>query len=71
MPPLPKRRISRARQGKRRQAIRLKNTAYESCPQCGALKRPHTVCPNCGYYKGQVMLLKKEKRTKKKSEKGQ
>lgn len=61
MSPLPKRKHSRRRQGKRRQALGLKNITLEACPQCGALKRPHTLCSKCGYYKGSLVFLKKEK----------
>lgn len=67
MAPLPKRRHTRARQGKRRRAIKLKEVTLEKCPQCDALKRPHTLCSNCGYYKGKAVLLKKEKKEKKKT----
>jgi len=70
MAPLPKRRHSRARQGKRRRAIILKNITFESCPQCGALKKPHIICSSCGGYKGKVFILKKEKKEKKKKSKG-
>lgn len=66
MTPLPKRRHTRARQGKRRRAIKLKNVALEKCPKCGALRRPHTLCPNCGFYKGTTIILKKERKKKEK-----
>lgn len=66
MTPLPKRKHSRARQGKRRQTIRLKNITLLACPQCGSQKRPHIVCPNCGQYKGRVIVIKKEKKAEKK-----
>ena len=26
------------------------------CPQCGEVKLPHRVCPNCGYYKNREVL---------------
>ena len=26
------------------------------CPQCGAVKLPHRVCPNCGYYQNREVL---------------
>ena len=31
------------------------------CPQCHALKQPHHACPECGYYKGRPVVVKKEK----------
>lgn len=30
--------------------------ARSACPQCGEVKVPHTVCPNCGWYKGRQAL---------------
>jgi large subunit ribosomal protein L32 len=67
MPHEPKKRHSRQRQGKRRAGIRLSIPHGVPCPNCGALQEPHMVCNNCGYYKGQQVLVKKnsgqEKRT--------
>jgi len=50
MPPVPKRRHSTRRQGKRRAKINLKTPVLVPCIQCGELKPPHTACPNCGSY---------------------
>ncbi len=61
MAPLPKRRLSAARQGKRRASISLKATNLVKCDNCGSLKLPHTVCANCGTYKGSVYLAPKIK----------
>ncbi|WP_424337431.1 50S ribosomal protein L32 [Hydrogenispora ethanolica] len=27
-----------------------------TCPQCHESKLPHTVCSNCGYYKGREVI---------------
>jgi large subunit ribosomal protein L32 len=37
------------------------------CTQCGKLRRPHEVCPDCGAYKGETVIemKKKEKKEKK------
>lgn len=65
---LPKRKISRCRQGKRRGAIYLKKPTLVTCPNCSQKKLPHQVCPNCGYYKGkEVIKLKTKKKSKEKS----
>ncbi|MGB9706999.1 MAG: 50S ribosomal protein L32 [Microgenomates group bacterium] len=47
MPPLPKRKISSRRQGKRRAAKNLKLPTLIPCPKCGQLKKPHQECPYC------------------------
>lgn len=53
MGPLPKRRISRTRQARKRaRYLRLKLPNMVPCPQCATLRLAHTVCPNCGTYKG-------------------
>ena len=52
MPPLPKKRYPKARQGKRRSHLALKLTGLTRCPQCRTMRRPHHACPVCGYYKG-------------------
>ncbi len=30
------------------------------CPRCSAEGRPHTVCDNCGHYKGREVIAKDE-----------
>ncbi|MDY3292026.1 MAG: 50S ribosomal protein L32, partial [Parolsenella sp.] len=27
------------------------------CPRCGAVKLPHHVCPNCGFYKDREVIV--------------
>ncbi|HUS17358.1 MAG TPA: 50S ribosomal protein L32 [Chloroflexia bacterium] len=56
---LPKQRISRAQQGKRRTSQILKAIHIVECPNCHNLHRSHYVCPSCGTYKGlQVYEIK-------------
>ena len=69
MAPLPKRKWSSRRQGKHRASLKLKPTGLINCQNCGSLKKPHTVCPSCGQYNKQQIVVKKEK-TKKKTEAG-
>ena len=47
---VPKRRVSHARQGERRAHLAIDLPKLEECPHCHEMKRPHHVCPNCGYY---------------------
>lgn len=65
MPQEPKKRHSRQRQGKRRNAIRLKVASGIFCPNCQTLVSPHTICKKCGFYKGRQIILQKEKKEKK------
>ncbi len=60
MPPLPKRKLSKARKGRRRANDALPAVHLVPCPQCGALRPPHQVCPECGTYKGETVIVKKE-----------
>jgi len=62
----PKRRHSRERGRLRRTHYKLKNRSGSKCPQCGKNKRPHVVCPHCGYYKGKQVLVYKTVEEKKK-----
>jgi len=70
MAPLPKRRTSSARQGKRRHNISIKETQLVSCSNCGKLAISHQVCKNCGTYKGSVVVAPKIKTKVKKVEEG-
>lgn len=57
---VPKRRVSKARRDKRRSSVwKLDMPELVKCSQCGELKRPHRVCPDCGYYNGK-QIIKKE-----------
>lgn len=56
---VPKKRTSKSRQGQRRSHHSLTAPSYGECPQCHEIKRPHHVCPHCGYYKdAEVMEVK-------------
>ncbi|MBU1006166.1 MAG: 50S ribosomal protein L32 [Candidatus Omnitrophica bacterium] len=65
--PLPKRRHSNSRQGKRRGSQKIHVPNVSVCPNCKAPKLPHRVCLACGYYKGRqvVQVKQKEKEEKK------
>lgn len=64
MPPQPKRKISKGRRDRRRAHDSLTTPQLVQCPQCGALRRAHHVCPECGTYKGETVF---EIKTKSKS----
>lgn len=59
MPPLPKRKYAKARQGDRRSHLHLDPVGLTECPQCHQPRLPHTVCPNCGTYKGEEVIKAK------------
>lgn len=62
MTPQPKRKISPGRRDRRRAHHALKTLNLVICNNCGELRRPHRVCPNCGFFKGrEVMEVKEEK----------
>ncbi len=54
----PKRRQSSSRQGKRRAHDHAKLTTMSICPNCGAWHIYHTVCGECGYYRGKLAIEK-------------
>ena len=56
MPPHPKRKLSKGRRARRRAHDSLPATHLVSCPQCGSMRLPHHVCPDCGAYKGETVL---------------
>lgn len=69
---VPKQRKTKSRRNQRRMHIFLEKPTLAKCPKCGKPTRPHTVCANCGYYKGRLVidvlkkLTKKEKKQKQK-----
>ena len=62
MAPLPKRRHSTRRGGKRKAAIALGLPTLAKCPNCGTMRIPHRVCKNCGFYDGKAVVIKQEKK---------
>lgn len=61
MGPLPKRKISKGRRDRRRANDALKPSHLVQCSNCGEMRLPHTVCPNCGHYKGREVISTEEK----------
>ncbi len=54
----PKSKISKTRRDKRRTHYKATEPALSACSNCGAIKLMHRVCPECGYYRGQVAIEK-------------
>ncbi len=65
MPPQPKRRLSSGRRDRRRAHDALDASNLVACSNCGAMILSHTVCPNCGFYKGREVIEIKKKEKKK------
>lgn len=64
MAPLPKRKISKGRRDRRRAHDALHMANLVQCGNCGEMRLPHTVCPNCGHYQGrEVISVERNKKT--------
>ncbi len=59
---LPKRRLSRSRQGSRAAHRAVRPPVLELCPQCHSPRLPHHACPTCGTYNGREVIKIKEKK---------
>jgi large subunit ribosomal protein L32 len=53
---VPKQKQSHARTNKRRATHKLSAPAHNRCPQCHSVRRPHRVCPECGFYGGREVV---------------
>lgn len=54
---VPKKKTSKAKSRSRRAANwKLKEPARSVCPNCSAVKRPHHVCGECGFYGGRIAV---------------
>ncbi|MBN2379476.1 50S ribosomal protein L32 [candidate division WOR-3 bacterium] len=60
--PVPKRRHSKARGRKRRTHWKLEAPALSLCPHCHEPKQPHRVCPNCGFYGDEEVIMVEQKK---------
>jgi large subunit ribosomal protein L32 len=56
MPPLPKRKYAKSRQGKRRSHLALKLPHIVDCPRCKSPRMAHHACPVCGTYRGREAM---------------
>jgi large subunit ribosomal protein L32 len=54
---VPKQRQSHSRTNKRRSQHRIETPGLRICPRCGAPRRPHRVCQNCGTYAGREVIV--------------
>ncbi len=54
---VPKRRTSKARRNRRRATHDVLNApTVGTCRNCGSPVRPHTVCRDCGHYRGREVI---------------
>ena len=59
---LPKKKVSKARRNSRRANWKLSAPGIVECPQCHEKKQAHRVCAKCGYYDGEQVIVKEEKK---------
>jgi large subunit ribosomal protein L32 len=57
---VPKRRTSKRKKRARNTHKKAAPIYLQACPQCGAKKRSHHVCDECGYYAGAQRVEPKE-----------
>ena len=59
---VPFRRVSKTKKRMRRSHLALSVPGMVTCPNCGEMTLSHRVCPNCGFYAGKQVVVKKEKK---------
>jgi len=60
---VPKARTSKARRNSRKANWKISTPSKMECSHCHEPKRPHRVCPHCGYYDGvEIIAMKKEEK---------
>jgi large subunit ribosomal protein L32 len=52
----PKHKISKQRRNKRRTHDKAEVPTLAACSNCGATVLYHRVCPECGYYRGRLII---------------
>lgn len=62
---VPKHRHTKSKRNKVRMHLYVKPAVLTLCNKCKSKVLPHTVCQNCGYYKGQEVINVLGKLTKK------
>ncbi|MBX2859646.1 MAG: 50S ribosomal protein L32 [Vampirovibrio sp.] len=56
--PVPKQRVGHSDQGHRRSNWKATVPALTKCQHCGAVKLPHVLCVECGFYKNRIVSEK-------------
>lgn len=56
---VPKRKKSKMRVRQRKGQIKAELAQTSKCPNCGAAKRTHRACPECGFYDGEKVVMTK------------
>lgn len=54
----PKHRVSKTRRDKRRTHYKAIPATLAACSNCGTTVKYHTVCTECGYYRGKLAIEK-------------
>jgi large subunit ribosomal protein L32 len=54
----PKHKISKTRRDKRRTHYKAVPATLSTCSNCGTTNKYHTVCGECGYYRGKLAIEK-------------
>lgn len=57
---VPKRRTSKRKKRARNTHKVAPKINIQACPKCGAMKRPHHVCEECGFYAGEQRVAARE-----------
>jgi len=66
---VPKQKKTKSRRNQRRSHIFIEQPSLTTCPKCGKPVLPHTICFNCGYYKGREVIDVMKKLTRKERKK--
>ena len=56
---VPFRKVSKTRRDMRRTHYKVKANGLVECSNCHEMIRPHRVCKNCGFYKGEQVIKTK------------
>jgi len=54
----PKRKTSKTRRDKRRTHDKAEMPALGKCSNCGSTTKLHTICDECGHYRGKLVIEK-------------
>ncbi|MDQ8164612.1 MAG: 50S ribosomal protein L32 [Gemmatimonadota bacterium] len=57
---VPKRRTSKRKKRARNTHKKAAPIVIQACPKCGAQRRPHRICAECGYYAGRQVAAARE-----------